>query len=62
MKENVVKQKSFEFVIRIVNLYEYLIKKEVEHILSKQILRSGTAIGAMIREAKHSESTKGFFT
>lgn len=60
MKENVVKQKSFDFAIRIVNLYKYLIKEGKELILSKQILRSGTAIGAMIREAEHAESTKDF--
>lgn len=60
MKENIIKDKSFEFAIRVVRLYKYLVKEESEFILSKQLLRSGTAIGAMMREAEHAESTKDF--
>ncbi len=48
MKENILKSKSFEFAIRIVNLNKYLVKQEREFVLSKQILRSGTSVGAMI--------------
>lgn len=51
MKENIVKTKSFAFAIRIVRLYQHLTKKEKEFILAKQIIRSGTSIGANIEEA-----------
>ena len=52
--------KSFKFAIRIVNLYKYLCDEKKEFVLSKQVLRSGTSVGAMIREAEHSESKSDF--
>ncbi len=59
MRKNIIKDKSFAFAVRIVKLYEFLsIKKE--YVLSKQLLRSGTSVGAMIREAEHSETKKDF--
>ncbi|MCL1864956.1 MAG: four helix bundle protein [Spirochaetes bacterium] len=60
MKESILKEKSFRFAVRIVNLYKYLCKEKKEFVLSKQILRSGTSVGAMIREAEHSESKADF--
>lgn len=60
MKENILKQKSFNFAVRIVNLYKYLKKQHGEYILSQQLIRSGTSIGAIIREAEHAESLKDF--
>ena len=60
MKENVVKTKSFAFAVRVVNLYQFLINEHKEYILSKQVLRCGTSVGAMVREAEHSESTADF--
>jgi len=51
MKENVVKDKSFKFAVRVVNLYKFLCNDKKEYVLSKQVLRSGTAIGANIEEA-----------
>jgi four helix bundle protein len=60
MKENIVKEKSFAFAIRIVNLRRFLIEQKKETILSKQILRSGTSVGAMIREAEHAETQNDF--
>lgn len=60
MKENVIKVKSFEFALRIIKLYQYLIEQKKEFVLSKQLLRSGTAIGAMIRESEHAESKSDF--
>lgn len=60
MKSNLVKDKSFEFAIRTVKLYQYLVTKKKESVLSKQLLRSGTSIGAMIRESIHAESTADF--
>jgi four helix bundle protein len=60
MKENVVKQKSFLFAIRIVNLYKFLTENKREFVLSKQLLKSGTAVGALIRESEHAESKPDF--
>ncbi len=60
MKKNVVKDKSFKFAIRIVKLYQFLVSDKKEYVLSKQLLRSGTSVGAMIREAEHSESKADF--
>ena len=60
MKENIIQQKSFLFAIRIVNLYKYLISTKKEFVLSKQILRSGTSIGANVNEALSAESTSDF--
>lgn len=52
--------KSYAFAIRIVNLYKYLINEKKEFVLAKQLLRSGTAIGALIREAEHAQSKSDF--
>src|SRR5580704_35204 len=59
-KKNVLKDKSFAFAIRIVKLYKYLSQKKKEFVLSKQLLRSGTAVGALIREAQNGESKADF--
>ncbi|MDO4575280.1 MAG: four helix bundle protein [Planctomycetia bacterium] len=58
-KENVLKQKSFQFAVRIVRLFKFLRNKK-EWVLSKQILRSGTSVGANVYEAEHSESRADF--
>lgn len=60
MKENILKQKSFHFAVRIVKLYQYLKKEQNEYILSQQLIRSGTCIGAIVREAEHAESIRDF--
>jgi four helix bundle protein len=60
MKRNVVAEKSYAFAIRIVNLYKHLSQTSKEYVLSKQMLRSGTAIGALIREAEHAQSRADF--
>ena len=60
MKKSILKDKSFCFAIRIINLYKHLANKKKEFVLSKQLLRSGTSIGANIREAFNGESTKDF--
>ena len=60
MKENVLKDKSFAFAIRIVKLYKYLCEEKKEYIMSKQLIRSGTSIGAMVREAEFGESKSDF--
>ena len=59
MKHNVIKEKSFSFAIEIVSLYKVLIEKK-EFVLSKQLLRSGTSIGANVREAEHAQSKADF--
>lgn len=58
-KPNVIRDKSFDFALRIVKLYKFLIQNN-EFVLSKQLLRSGTAIGALVREAEHAESKADF--
>jgi len=57
--ESIIEEKSFDFAIRIINLYKF-IKKQKEFVLSKQILRSGTAIGALIKEAEFAQSRADF--
>ena len=57
---NVVKEKSFAFAIRIVNLHRLLATEKKEFVLSRQLLRSGTAIGALVREAEQAESKRDF--
>jgi four helix bundle protein len=58
--DNPVRDKSFQFALRIVKLYRYLKEEKKEYVLSKQILRSGTAIGALVRESQHAESKADF--
>ena len=55
-----VKNKSFAFALRVVKLYQYLVEQKKEYVLSKQLLRSGTAVGALIREAEQAESKADF--
>ena len=59
MKDSIIKDKSFDFAVRIINLSKYL-KNKKEFVLSKQILRSGTSIGANVREAINAESKPDF--
>ena len=58
-KKNIIKEKSFAFAIHIVNLYKVLSEKK-EFVLSKQVLRSGTSIGANVRESEHAQSKADF--
>jgi len=60
MKENVIKDKSFAFALRIVKLYQFLCDTKKEYVLSKQVLRSGTSIGANVRESEHGQSKADF--
>lgn len=59
-KDNIIQQKSFAFAIRIVKLYKYLCDEKKEFVLSKQLLRSGTSIGANIEESVGGQSSKDF--
>lgn len=60
MQENVSVDKSFEFAVRIANLYKYLTREHKEYIMSKQLLRAGTSIGANIAEAQRGQSKADF--
>ena len=57
---DILSEKSFSFSLRIIKLFKYMQNNHKEYILSKQILRSGTAIGALIREAKYAQSKADF--
>ncbi len=59
---NVLKEKSYKFAIRIVNLYKHLIADFKEYVLSKQVLRSGTSIGANVAEANQAQSDPDFIS
>jgi four helix bundle protein len=58
--KSILKDKSFAFAIAIVKVYKGLIEGKREFVMSKQLLRSGTSVGANIREAKNAESTNDF--
>jgi len=61
-KYNILQEKSFAFAIRIVKLYKFLGEEQKEYVLSKQILRSGTSIGANIEEGIAGQSDKDFLS
>jgi four helix bundle protein len=60
VKENLIQQKSYQFAIKIVELYKHLTTTKKEFVLSKQVLRCGTSIGANIEEAIGGQSRKDF--
>lgn len=60
MKENVIKNKSFKFAVKVVKLYQFLCDEKREFVLSKQLLSSGTSVGAMVREPEHAETKADF--
>ena len=60
MKEIVIANLSLDFALRIVKLYRYLREKKAEYVMSKQLLRCGTSIGANIAESEHAQSTADF--
>ena len=55
-KDNAIEEKSFEFAVRVVNLCRYLTKEKKERVISNQLLRSGTSIGANVSEAQKAQS------
>ena len=60
MGQAIVGGKSYTFALRVIKLYKYLYNEKKEYVLSKQILRSGTSIGALCREAEHAQSKADF--
>ena len=59
-KENIVIEKSYTFALRIIKLYKYLADTHKEYVISKQVLRSGTAIGALLSELVYAQSKADF--
>lgn len=59
-RKGAILNQSFGFAVRVVNLYKYLVAEKKEFVLSKQLLRSGTAVGALVREAQNAESKADF--
>ena len=59
-KDNVIKEKSYKFALRMIKAYKFLTNEQKEFILSKQMIRSGTAIGALVREAEFAQSPSDF--
>ena len=59
-KKGLIKQKSFDFALRIIKLYKFLNTEKREYVMSKQLLRSGTAVGALVRESQNAESKADF--
>jgi len=62
MKNNILKEKSYSFAIRVVKLAQHLQSEKREFVMSKQILRSGTSVGALIREAEFGQSKPDFIS
>ena len=62
MKDNTVLEKSFAFAVRVVNMYKYLTEQKKEYVLSKQLLRCGTSIGANATEAQRAQSKADFIS
>lgn len=62
MKESILKEKTFEFSVRIVRFAGYLRKEKAEKVMSKQVLRSGTSIGANVWEATFAQSNADFIS
>ena len=62
MKDDILLNKSMDFSVRIVNLHKYLSQEKKENVLTKQLLRSGTSIGANVREAVYAQSRKDFIS
>ncbi|MBQ3026713.1 MAG: four helix bundle protein [Alistipes sp.] len=60
--DNLIEDKSFDFAVRIVNLYKHLQDEHCENVMSKQVLRCGTSIGANIKEAMQAQSRKDFIS
>ncbi len=60
MRDNLAMQKAYAFALRTVDLYKFLSTTKKENVLSKQVLRSGTAIGALLWEAEHAQSKADF--
>src|SRR5216683_662577 len=62
LKENALRDKSYKFALRIVNAYKHVVSEKKEYVLSKQLVRSGTSIGANVAEANQAQSRPDFIS
>ena len=62
MKDNILRNKSYQFALRVIKTYQFICSEKQEYVLSKQLLRSGTSIGANIEEAIGGQSDKDFLS
>ena len=60
MSKSILKDSSFEFALDVVSIYQFLVNEQKEFVMSKQLLRSGTSVGANIREAQNAQSNADF--
>ncbi|MCK5456950.1 MAG: four helix bundle protein [Melioribacteraceae bacterium] len=60
MSKSILRDKSYSFAVRIVNLFKFLQNEKKEYILSKQLMRSGTSVGALVREAEFADGKADF--
>ena len=60
MSKNILKEKSYSFALRVVKLYKFIVARKSEYVLAKQVLRSGTSIGANVEEAGQAQSKADF--
>ena len=60
--DNIVREESYSFALRIIKLYKYIMENKKEYVITKQLLRCGTSIGANVEEAIGAQSRKDFFT
>ena len=62
MQKSIIENKSFDFAVRIVKLYQYLCEEKNERVMSKQLLRCGTSVGANVSEAERGQSKPDFYS
>ena len=62
MKESILKQKTYTFALKVINVYKQIVFEHKEYVLSKQFLKSGTAPGALVREAEYGQSKSDFIS
>lgn len=60
MRENILKNKTFNFALDVIKVFKQLVRQEKEYVLSKQFLRYGTSVGALVREAEFAQSKADF--
>ena len=61
-RENILKTKSFDFALMIISAYKEIVAKQKEYVLTRQVLKSGTSIGAMVRESEFAQSKPDFIS
>ena len=61
MNDNIIENKSFQFAIRMVNLYKHLTLEKKEYVMSKQLLRCGTSVGANVAEGERGQTKADFY-